>query len=229
MSQFTFAMHIACHTRPRIDTHGCSCIKSVKLVCSILKTTCRAICLQGALGAQHIPTSCGRRWPALVRTLTVRSTLLGALHVSSRVEAGHTDIRLARLKPKCTLYFHRIAMSTRRKAGQRSGQPPAKRRKREIGQANSDDDIPTAQAQANAPSAAALSQRILPLDHIPSLGAICLKVFAENFQRFSTKEAMWENVRLWLKELPDALVQKIFTTLRHTCPTILNHGLIVSV
>ncbi|KAL1952016.1 hypothetical protein VTO73DRAFT_1165 [Trametes versicolor] len=119
-------------------------------------------------------------------------------------------------------------MSTRRKAGQRSGQPPAKRRKREIGQANSDDDIPTAQAQANAPSAAALSQRILPLDHIPSLGAICLKVFADNFQRFSTKEAMWENVRLWLKELPDALVQKIFTTLRHTCPTILAHGLIVS-
>lgn len=120
-------------------------------------------------------------------------------------------------------------MSTRRKAGQRSGQPPAKRRKREIGQANSDDDIPTAQAQANAPSAAALSQRVLPLDHIPSLGAICLKVFADNFQRFSTKEVMWENVRLWLKELPDALVQKIFTTLRHTCPTILNHGLIVSV
>lgn len=146
------------------------------------------------------------------------------------ISPGHnlaTHIDLAVLAP--SLRYPRTVMSTRRKAGQRSSQPPAKRRKREIGQANSDDDIPAAQAQANAPSAAALSQRVLPLDHIPSLGAICLKVFAENFKRFSTKQAMWENVRLWLKELPDTLVQKIFTTLRHTCPTILNHGLIASV
>lgn len=175
---------------------------------------------------------CLKRLPflrhAASATATLRSTSLSALHVSSRVEPGHTDTRLIVLVPKRAPY-HRTVMSTRRKAGQRIGQPPAKRRKREIGQANSDDDIPTAQAQANAPSAAALSQRVLPLDHIPSLGVICLKVFAENFQRFSTKEAMWENVRLWLKELPDALIQKIFTTLRHTCPTILNHGLIASV
>lgn len=120
-------------------------------------------------------------------------------------------------------------MSSRRKSGQRGGQPPAKRRKIELGQANSDDDIPTPQAQANAPSAAALSERTLPPDHVPSLGAICLRVFAEHFQRFSTKEVIWENVRLWLKELPDSLAQKVFAALKNTCPTILSHGLIVSV
>ncbi|KAI0669965.1 RNI-like protein [Trametes maxima] len=120
----------------------------------------------------------------------------------------------------------KAAMSTRRKSGPRSSQPPAKRRK--IGDWQPDDDIPIAQAQVNAPSATALSERALPPEHTPTLTTICTRVFAENLQKLSRKEAMWENVRLWLKELPEPLVQKVFATLKRICPTLLQHGFIVA-
>ncbi|KAL7285263.1 hypothetical protein ACG7TL_000357 [Trametes sanguinea] len=119
-------------------------------------------------------------------------------------------------------------MSTRRKAASRSGQPPTKRRRTDFGHPQPDDDIPTPQAQANAPSAAALSERAVPLENIPSLTTVCARVFAENLQSLWPKEALMENVRWWLKHLPDALAQKVFATLRHTCPTLLQHGFIVA-
>ncbi|KAI0361698.1 RNI-like protein [Trametes cingulata] len=126
----------------------------------------------------------------------------------------------------CQPSLLRTAMSSRRRQGQRTAQPPAKRRKVEHSQP--DDDIPTPQSQANAPSAAALSERVLPPETIPSLSTICIRVFAENLQKLSRKATVWEDVRLWLKELPDPLAQKVFATLKRTCPTLLQHGFIVS-
>ncbi|KAI0374236.1 RNI-like protein [Pilatotrama ljubarskyi] len=120
----------------------------------------------------------------------------------------------------------RAAMSSRRRQGQSTAQPPAKRRK--FDHSRPDDDIPTPQSQANAPSAAALSQRVLPPEYIPPLSTICIRVFAENLQKLSRKPTVWEDVRLWLKQLPDPLAQKVFATLKRTCPTLLQHGLIVA-
>ncbi|KAI0639336.1 RNI-like protein [Trametes polyzona] len=139
------------------------------------------------------------------------------------------DRALWRVIREANVVVHHLEiMSTRRKSSQRSGPPPAKRRRTDFGAPQADDDIPTAQAQANAPSAAALSERSLPLDHVPPLSAVCIRSFAVNFRKLSIKERVWENVRLWLKELPDPLAQKVFTSLKSTCPTYLSHGLIVS-
>ncbi|KAI0778118.1 RNI-like protein [Trametes elegans] len=119
----------------------------------------------------------------------------------------------------------RILMSGRKRLAKKGTQPPAKRRKTD---SRPDDHIPTPQSQVNAPSAAALSERALPPAHVPSLSTICIRVFAERIRELSGKPAVWENVRLWLKELPDALIQRVFATLRHTCPTLLQHGFIVA-
>ncbi|KAH9946678.1 RNI-like protein [Amylocystis lapponica] len=91
-----------------------------------------------------------------------------------------------------------------------------------------DEDLPTPQSQAQAPSATALSTRVLPLAHIPLLSTICIRVFAENLQNLSANPTNWENVRLWLKALPDTLITKVFGALRFICPTVLNHGFIVA-
>ncbi|KAI8995566.1 hypothetical protein BD414DRAFT_479902 [Trametes punicea] len=119
-------------------------------------------------------------------------------------------------------------MSARRKTNSRNAQGPAKRRRIEFGQHREEDDIPAPQLQASAPSSAALSERVLPPDHVPSLATVCIRVFAANLQKLSRKETVWENVRSWLKHLPDPLAQKVFVALRHTCPTLLQHGFIVT-
>ncbi|KAH9898467.1 RNI-like protein [Cubamyces lactineus] len=168
----------------------------------------------------------------LVQVLAVQipRLVLVALRRNVTVESI-TSIDKALWRGPChvSLYHVRTNSLTRRKAGRQGGQPPAKRRRTDIGHWQpQDDDIATAQAQANVPSAAALSERTLPLDHVPTLSTICTRVFAENLQALSTNEAVWENVRLWLKGLPDALSQKVFTALRHSCPTLLQHGFIVA-
>ncbi|CDO72308.1 hypothetical protein BN946_scf184977.g5 [Trametes cinnabarina] len=117
---------------------------------------------------------------------------------------------------------------TRQKTVSRRGQPPAKRRRIEFGHPRPEDDVPTPQAQANAPSAAAFSERVLPPEHVPPLTTFCSRVFAENLQKLSSNEAKWENARWWLKHLPDSLAQKVFTVLRHTCPALLHHSVIVA-
>ncbi|RPD82610.1 RNI-like protein [Lentinus tigrinus ALCF2SS1-7] len=121
-------------------------------------------------------------------------------------------------------------MSSRKRSGRGGGQPPTKRRRTEIGGHKPDDDIPTPQAQANAPSASALSTRTLPPKHPPTLATTCVRVFADNFRVLSgsEEESTREDVRWWLKQLPDSLSQRVFAGLRHTCPTWLNHGLIVA-
>lgn len=120
-------------------------------------------------------------------------------------------------------------MSPRKRSAHSGAHHPAKRRRTDIGSHQADDDIPTPQAQANAPSASALSTRTLQPEHIPTLSTVCVRVFAENLRKLSSNESTWEDARWWLKQLPDALSQKVFTGLRSICPTILRHGLIVAV
>ncbi len=120
-------------------------------------------------------------------------------------------------------------MSSRKRSSLGGGQPPTKRRRTEIGSHKPDDDIPTPQAQANAPSASALSTRTIPAENLPTLSMICVRVFAENLQRLHGDERTWEDVRWRLKQLPDSLSQKVFAGLRHTCPSLLQHGFIVAV
>lgn len=122
-------------------------------------------------------------------------------------------------------------MSSRKRSGRGGdGQPPTKRRRTDgIGSHKPEDDIPTPHAQANAPSASALSTRTLPPEHLPTLATLCVRVFAENLQRLYKDERVQEDVQWRLKELPDALSQKVFSGLKHICPTLLSHFLIVTV
>ncbi|KZT74684.1 hypothetical protein DAEQUDRAFT_659131, partial [Daedalea quercina L-15889] len=76
-------------------------------------------------------------------------------------------------------------------------------------------------AQANAPTATALSTRIIP-QSIPFLTTLCIRVFAKSFRKLSEDYLVWENVRSWLKALPDPLAQKVFSALKSTCPEFLS-------
>lgn len=113
-------------------------------------------------------------------------------------------------------------------SGRTSTTRPSSKRRRVDAQASKDDDIPTPQAQASAPSASAHSTRSLPPAHAPSLTTLCIRVFAENLKKLSRDEAVWEGVRSYLKALPDSLVQRVFSALKSTCPTLLSHALIVA-
>lgn len=108
---------------------------------------------------------------------------------------------------------------------------PAKRRRTVaggIGQPTEDDRVSAAQAQASAPSATALSTRHVLLS-IPSLASLCIRVFADNLKKLSENPPVWENVRSWLKALPDPLAQRVFAALKTTCPQLLSDGLILTV
>ncbi|CCM00956.1 uncharacterized protein FIBRA_03003 [Fibroporia radiculosa] len=86
---------------------------------------------------------------------------------------------------------------------------PAKRRKTH-GHRTVDDDVPTPQAQVQAPSPSALSTRSLPSHRIPTLASLSTRIFAENLQRLSADKNLWDHVRFWLKALPDALASRYF-------------------
>lgn len=105
---------------------------------------------------------------------------------------------------------------------------PTKRRRIEFGAAR-EDDIPTPQAQASAPSATALSTRALPIVQITNLATLCVRVFADNLRNLSADERIWESVRSYLKALPDSLASRVFNALKSTCPTILSNGFILAV
>ncbi|KAH9944443.1 RNI-like protein [Epithele typhae] len=120
-------------------------------------------------------------------------------------------------------------MSSRKRASRSGGNPLSKRRRTGgIGQPTPDDDVPIAQSQAEAPSASALSIRTVAPEHVSSLSTFCIRSFTQSFQRLSGEEDVWDDARLWLKELPDALLQRVFTALRQTCPTFLHHGFIAT-
>lgn len=121
-------------------------------------------------------------------------------------------------------------MSSRSRSRRSTGQPPAKRRRTmEIGEPGTDDDIPTPQAQANAPSASALSVRVLPPEHLPTLATLCIRAFVHNLKQLSRDQNTWEDMQLWLKELPAMLTERVTTGLRNVNPTLLSHGFITTV
>ncbi|KAH9937628.1 uncharacterized protein B0H18DRAFT_203465 [Fomitopsis serialis] len=104
---------------------------------------------------------------------------------------------------------------------------PTKRRRIGIGQPTEEDRISPAQVQASAPTATALSTRTILLS-VPSLTAVCIRVFADNLRILSENHPVWENVRSLLQVLPDPLAQRLFSTLKTTCPQFISDELIES-
>lgn len=115
------------------------------------------------------------------------------------------------------------------KRSQNTDGPPPKRRK--AGTTLADDHIPTPQSQPTAPSTSTFSVRTLHTvpEHIPSLSALCARAFAANLQKLSSNPDTWEDVKYSLRDLPDALVQKVFAVLKQTCPALLSHAFIAPV
>ena len=108
-------------------------------------------------------------------------------------------------------------------------QPASKKRKLVIGAKTVDDDLLTPQTQSSAPSSSAWSTRVLPLDRIPSLSTLCLRVFSDNLQKLAQNHDTFGTTRAWLKALPDSTIPRLFATLRTSCPDILSNAFIVAV
>ncbi|KAH7924873.1 RNI-like protein [Leucogyrophana mollusca] len=84
-------------------------------------------------------------------------------------------------------------------------------------------------APSSVPSASALSQRTLPtIGAVPSLTALCARVFVANIRELGKNHDEWEHTRSWLKLLPDLLAPRVFAMLRSSCPTILSHAFITA-
>ena len=80
------------------------------------------------------------------------------------------------------------------------------------------------------PSPTALSTRVLPQKGaVPSLSSLAARCFVMHIQELSENEQLWTYSKRYLKHLPDALVPKLFSMLRSSCPALLSHGLIVLV
>lgn len=108
---------------------------------------------------------------------------------------------------------------------------PSKRRKTvQFGAPTEDDsDLPTAHALANAPTSTAWSIRSIPPKHALTLGTICMRVFAHNFQKLNVKTHVWNSVKEQLKLVPATLVPRLSQILRETCPSFLHHPFISAV
>lgn len=104
----------------------------------------------------------------------------------------------------------------------RGGNPPA------FG-APTEDDASLLQPSL-IPSATAFSTRDLPQrGAVPSLSSIAARCFVTHVQALSENERSWAHSKRYLKRLPDALVPRLFSMLRSSCPMLLSHGLIVLV
>ncbi|GBE78266.1 hypothetical protein SCP_0111490 [Sparassis crispa] len=106
--------------------------------------------------------------------------------------------------------------------------PPTKRRRTNPHPAAEEEDLLTPQAQANAPSASALSTRVLPPTHVLPLTTLCIRVFADNLRGLAQNPTAWEASRPYLKLLPDALVSRVFAALKATSSALLSHAFIVA-
>ncbi|PFH54649.1 hypothetical protein AMATHDRAFT_185367 [Amanita thiersii Skay4041] len=80
----------------------------------------------------------------------------------------------------------------------------------------------------DVPSSSAYSLRNVPQATIPSLATLCARKFASHFIELRSNERLWERLSPQLKALPDALVPKVFSMLRLSCPTYLKHEFIVT-
>ncbi|KAI0094679.1 hypothetical protein BDY19DRAFT_913980 [Irpex rosettiformis] len=103
----------------------------------------------------------------------------------------------------------------------------AKRQKIELPKDSlQDEDLPTANSLANAPSSVAWSTRQLPSPHIMSLTSLCIRVFVTHFKVLSADGPSRESVKAWLIRIPETLVPRILSGLRETCPTFLSNEFI---
>jgi hypothetical protein len=125
--------------------------------------------------------------------------------------------------------------------------PPRKRRALEFG-APSQEDKPNAHAQLNDPTSAAISERIAPGNtQFPSLVTLSCRYFAAHLEKIfaidrpdgsqssslSSKPLVYVEPSLWrthvrrnLLQLPDYLLQRLFTVLRTQHPTKLTTAFI---
>ncbi|KAF9455704.1 hypothetical protein BDZ94DRAFT_1179407 [Collybia nuda] len=86
----------------------------------------------------------------------------------------------------------------------------------------------TASAQQNVPSSSTASTRSLPTSTIPTLTTLCGRAFAANFAKLRSNPAWEYKISNDLRAIPDPLIPKLFTMLRASCPTFLNHEFIVT-
>jgi len=105
---------------------------------------------------------------------------------------------------------------------------PNKRRRVFAQPFEDEENLLTPKGQAEAPSASAFSTRVLPETQIPPLTTLCIRVFADNLRKLSQDTNIWESVRSYLKVLPDSLITRVFTALRITSPSLLNHAVIAA-
>ena len=92
-----------------------------------------------------------------------------------------------------------------------------------------DEDLPTANALANAPSSSAWSIRTVPQAHPHTLTACCMYAFSRNLKKLSSNHITWAHTQKRLRLVPDTLITRLFAVLREVCPTILNRGFITMV
>lgn len=113
----------------------------------------------------------------------------------------------------------------------------AKRRRtgapRTIGAPSEADQVVT---PVNLPSATAFSTRtVKDDDRVLPLSMVCARVFAASFPSMSKDSRQWEPSKRWkvvaagLKNLPDSIVQTLFTMLTSSCPHLLSHDLVKEV
>ena len=108
-------------------------------------------------------------------------------------------------------------------------QRKTKRQRTELPAFGETSEADSPSAQQNIPSSSALSTRSLPPTTVPALTTLCARIFVANLVNLSQDECTWKHTRRRLKALPDALVPKIFSMLRATCPTFLNSVFIIAV
>ena len=107
---------------------------------------------------------------------------------------------------------------------------PSKRAKTSTSkQPEPDSNLLTPQSQANQVSSTAWSTRSLPLDHVPPLTTLCIRVFALKLKSLSSDHDLWEVMKSWLSTIPEPFVPRIFGALRETFPELLSHGFMVAV
>lgn len=104
---------------------------------------------------------------------------------------------------------------------------------RTIGAPSEADEIVT---PVNLPTATAFSTRTIKENHLLPLSVVCARVFVAFFPRMSKDHRQWEPSKKWeavfapkLKNLPDPIVQTLFTMLRSSCPHLLSHDLVKEV
>ncbi|KAG7099403.1 hypothetical protein E1B28_001256 [Marasmius oreades] len=80
----------------------------------------------------------------------------------------------------------------------------------------------------NNPTSSASSSRVLPTTTIPSLSTLCARRFAASYKKIRENEFLWKATAQYLKLAPDSMIPKILAMLVTTCPTFLDHAVIVT-